>query len=421
MKKHHILVLLSILFVIVCSHKLYADQTFFRDLGTVKAYEIKPNNKDKLLLSRDGSYAEPILRTVNITKPGTYFLTKVDTDGQINITKFTIQALQHRSEWSVQSTKELPEILKYSLENYKKHITIQFNGGTYTIDEMNQMIYRMLEELMEQYPKLSYVSYHMTSYGTVRPKVIIEFTYALENINLLKTYNKQLDYKVIELIKDLISPDMKDYEREWAIAKYLIDHLMYAMRDTDLSHTMQGALMEGMGVCDGYTKSMMYLLNSIGVPTRFVTGTANGGPHAWNLVKLGEGYYHVDLTWADADEEHIGNFYNYLNETDTYMKLTHVWEEEKYPKAEATTYLSTVAQLEQQGVYKVASKEEWKKVSQLLGKDGLREANVIFYNLEQNKWSLQAILERIMESEKRDMRYFTFYKYDSLVVNYVVH
>lgn len=399
-------------------YTVYALEPIFTDVGTVKAYEVGGSQKGTLLLSRDGGYAEPISSHTTVKKPGTYFLTEIGLDENIAITKFQIPVLKDQNEWRIQSTKELSEIFKYSLENYKENITIYFNRGTYKIEQLNEMVHGILEELMEEYPKLSYVSYHMTSYGTVKPKVVLEFTYALDNITLLKNYNKNLDKKVVELIQDLITPEMKDYEREWVVANYLASNLIYAPRDTDISHTMQGALMEGMAVCDGYAKSLMYLLNSIGIPTQFVTGTANGGPHAWNLVKLGDGYYHVDLTWADADEDRIGKFYNYLNETDAYMKLSHKWEEGKYPKASEVTYLSTTLPVEQEGIYKVESKEKWEKLRRTLREDGLKEANIIFYDLTRNKWSLQNILESIKKEEKQNISYYTFYKYDSLIINY---
>lgn len=400
-------------------YTLYANEPIFTDLGVVKTYEIGGSQKGTLLLSRDGSYASPINKPTTITKAGTYFLTEIGKDNSLAVKKFQIPVVQNQNEWRIQNVKELPEIFKYSLENYKENITLYFNNGTYKIEQLNEMIHGVLEQLMAEYPKLSYVSYRMTSYGTVNPKVVLEFTYALDNVTLLKTYNKNLDKKIVEIIEGLIRPQMKDYEREWAIADYLARSLTYAPRDTNLSHTMQGALIEGIAVCDGYSKSLMYLLNSIGIPTQFVTGTADGVPHAWNLVKLEEGYYHVDLTWADSDEDRIGKFYNYLNETDAYMKLSHIWEETKYPKAEATKYLSILVPAAQKGIYKVESKEQWEKLKGTLREDGLKEANIIFYNLTRNKWSLQSILEGIKKEEKQSIRYYTFYKYDSLVVNYI--
>ena len=80
-------------------------------------------------------------------------------------------------------------------------------------------------------------------------------------------------------------------------------------------HSAYGALVLGSAVCDGYSKAYQYLLYKVGIPSHLVTGTANGGGHAWNLVCLDGKWYYTDLTWDDSDEyEHI--FYSYFNITE---------------------------------------------------------------------------------------------------------
>ncbi|MEG0528548.1 MAG: transglutaminase domain-containing protein [Longicatena sp.] len=419
MRKRILFGLVSFILFIVLNIPIGAKELIVNDLGIVKQYTVS-DSEGSAMLSRDGNQAKPVLTNTMIKQPGTYFLTQEDKNKQLQIIKFRINASKDQNEWEIGTTKELPEIFKYSLENYKKTITIRFKNGTYTIDELDQMIHSMLEDLMAEYPRLSYVSYKMTSYGTVHPKVVMTFDYALDNIKLLKTYNENLDRLLMDAIETCIKPDMKAIEREIALTDYLASHITYAQRDTNITHTVMGAMVDGIGVCDGYAKSIMYLLNSVGVPTLFITGTADGGPHAWNLVKIDGSYYHLDLTWADSDESRIGTFYNYLNETDDYMRLTHVWNTKKYPKAENNKYTSMMLPVVQPGVYKVNTKAEWNKLVKTLEEDDLEEVNIIFNNLEENKWSAQKLINTIVEKENSNINYYTYYKYNSLIVNYAL-
>ncbi len=71
--------------------------------------------------------------------------------------------------------------------------------------------------------------------------------------------------------------------------------------DEDWAHNVIGVTLKNEGVCESYAKTFQLLLNYCDVECIFVTGTANGGAHAWNMVKLDNGeWYWYDLTWDDG-------------------------------------------------------------------------------------------------------------------------
>jgi len=63
--------------------------------------------------------------------------------------------------------------------------------------------------------------------------------------------------------------------------------------------TSYGVFVNRSAVCQGYALAMGVLLDRVGIENVLTTGTANGGDHAWNRVKLNGVWYHVDATWAD--------------------------------------------------------------------------------------------------------------------------
>ena len=121
-----------------------------------------------------------------------------------------------------------------------------------------------------------------------------------------------------------ITPDMPEFERDLILHDRLADHIAY--EDGDRVHDAYGALVNGKAVCDGYTKAFQYLLQRVGIQSFMVTGTGNGGKHAWNIVRIDGKYYNVDLTWDDQESDII---YTYFNITDEEIKsLSHILDKE---------------------------------------------------------------------------------------------
>ncbi|SEL54982.1 Ig-like domain (group 2) [Butyrivibrio sp. ob235] len=74
-----------------------------------------------------------------------------------------------------------------------------------------------------------------------------------------------------------------------------------ANNPAQLGHTAYGALFRGLSVCDGYSMAYEYLLEGVGIHSMVIGGMADGGGHAWNIVKQSGQWYEVDVTWDDDD------------------------------------------------------------------------------------------------------------------------
>ncbi len=116
-----------------------------------------------------------------------------------------------------------------------------------------------------------------------------------------------------------------DYEREKIIHDYLAKRITY--RNGKNAHNAYGALVEKKAVCDGYSRAFQWLLYQAGIPALIAEGSSinpmtNGEePHAWNVVKIGGEYYHVDLTWDDASSKEV--MYAYFNMTTKQIEESH--------------------------------------------------------------------------------------------------
>lgn len=100
-----------------------------------------------------------------------------------------------------------------------------------------------------------------------------------------------------------ITPAMSDMEKVVVLHDYLILNTEYDYDNyqhntvPQESYSAYGALVKRKAVCMGYALAYQYLLNKCGITTYYVSSDSMN--HAWNIVKIGNDYYHVDTTWDD--------------------------------------------------------------------------------------------------------------------------
>lgn len=132
-----------------------------------------------------------------------------------------------------------------------------------------------------------------------------------------------------EKIMEGITPGMDDYEK----LKYFHDYIVLNCEpstEDPYTDTIYGALVRGKALCEGYAKAFSYLCNLAGIENIIVTGGTNV-PHMWNMVKLGGNWYHVDVTWDDADDKLHEDYpdiilYQYFMITDSVIRNNHtIW------------------------------------------------------------------------------------------------
>ena len=94
---------------------------------------------------------------------------------------------------------------------------------------------------------------------------------------------------------------MSDYDKLKVFHDYLVRNVE-STSDDEYADSIYGALVEKKALCEGYAKAFSYLCNLAGIENMIVTGFTDID-HMWNMVKLGDGWYHIDVGWdkpADA-------------------------------------------------------------------------------------------------------------------------
>ncbi len=135
------------------------------------------------------------------------------------------------------------------------------------------------------------------------------------------------------------------YEKELYIHDLIVNKLNY--RFNSLDQSAYSSVVQNETVCAGYARCFQYLMQLLQVPTYNCSGWGGRERHAWNIIKLDDGFHNVDCTWDDS----LSN-YDYFNlsdaENDSHRRmefsvyLPPCVSSEYRPEAEASEYEEVV-------------------------------------------------------------------------------
>ena len=161
-------------------------------------------------------------------------------------------------------------------------------------------------------------------------------------------YGKSVGKRINQIIKSVIRKDMTNYEKVKAVHNWMIRNVKYDYYRLlqgyipHISHTARGALIKKVAVCDGYAHAFQMVMRKLRIPCRFVVGSSDGVGHGWNMVKLNNKWYHVDVTYDDpiinGSNKNKTPRYTYFLKSSSVMKKTHKWVKSKYPKCTSKKY-----------------------------------------------------------------------------------
>ncbi len=134
--------------------------------------------------------------------------------------------------------------------------------------------------------------------------------------NKIKDHQKTMKARVEKLVRPAVT--MAELEKEQYVHDFICQNVRYDKLKKSYSHEILGPLGQGVGVCEGIAKTVKILCDQLGIWCIVVISEANPEKnikyrHAWNIVKIGGTYYHLDATF-DNTLSHMGPVrYDYFN------------------------------------------------------------------------------------------------------------
>ncbi len=189
----------------------------------------------------------------------------------------------------------------------KEQTKVKLTGYTITTDRLAEG--KALEYFSSRHPQYMgitlYYTFQTALDRTITGVDIVWGKDTKEKLNAIKAATDELVASINNSKKDLT-----DYEKAYIAYEWLAKNCIYDPKCDDSltieenkkildpdDYNAYGALVKKIAVCNGYTNAYRYIVECrLGIPC----DTVINDTHAWNMVKIGDHYYHVDATWGDT-------------------------------------------------------------------------------------------------------------------------
>lgn len=119
----------------------------------------------------------------------------------------------------------------------------------------------------------------------------------------IREHQKAMEARIVKLTRPAAA--MTEGEKEQYIHDFICQNVQYDKLKKPYSHEIIGPLGQGVGVCEGIAKSVKVLCDALGIWCMIAISDANPDKgikyrHAWNIVKIGSCFYHLDATFDNT-------------------------------------------------------------------------------------------------------------------------
>lgn len=162
-----------------------------------------------------------------------------------------------------------------------------------------------IKSIASDQTKLSHINNFVHPYNGFK-HIEIQYTSSGQvDIFITKSYSDYdvavINNKVENIYSRIINENSSTVDKIRAVHDYIINNSKYDSGrsdynlDTYKSDIAYGPLLQGYGICGGYTDAMALFLDKMGIPNYKISSDT----HIWNAVYLDGKWYHLDLTWDD--------------------------------------------------------------------------------------------------------------------------
>lgn len=159
------------------------------------------------------------------------------------------------------------------------------------------------------YSEAGYGLFYLNRFKLSQDGNTVTFTYR-EDREAVRQDRETYYARLSHLLHNVAPEDYTDIQKLMAVYEYICENADYSGDMSDeTTMAPYSILLKGQGICGGFANLTEYVLNRLGVTTRYVCNE----PHAWDIVQLDGQWYHTDVTFG------AGNYGDPQNSLHTFL------------------------------------------------------------------------------------------------------
>ncbi|MBQ7896677.1 MAG: transglutaminase domain-containing protein [Oscillospiraceae bacterium] len=215
----------------------------------------------------------------------------------------------------------LDDTLTQAISQSRKKLALLVVRSSYNADEMIGKVEALYRENPSIAPQMPKVDVKMFSGNSMQKLYEINLDYGLNDHELKK---RRSSLNAVRPFDDLEIDSMSQIDRLLLACQYLAENCIYGSETA--GNSVYSALVIKDADSEGLSYAFVELCRQLGIECTMIYGQRNWQDHWWNIVKLDEGYYHVDMSLCMDGEFEDGFLLN-----DQHIWGAHRWDVSSYP------------------------------------------------------------------------------------------
>lgn len=266
---------------------------------------------DSKKYDQDSKYTDKAIEIAKSNVDLALFYTDQNSNSNLSKKTYNYETTDSSKKLTSEQKKVYDEVLGYA-KNFEYH---RFSAKELGYEYLDNVLL-VLDAIYDNYPIIetyfkidehndgNITDYLETNYfmpGDKDSTPVTDIEKLKEEIEVFKS--------VCKYVVSSMNDNYSAYDKYKYLASYIsiITSYDYSGDEGWQDGSIYGAILSGHSICEGYSKAFKYLCKLANLYCECVNGTVGDVSHMWNIVKLDSGTYYIDVTWADDDNNLIGD------------------------------------------------------------------------------------------------------------------